>query len=67
MPDDTHPPAHERNRIDMLHQQDVHFWCRTLDVSPAQLRAAVQQVGPQADAVRRWLESHGHTKGDVKT
>jgi hypothetical protein len=44
------------HRIDMLHDADVHFWCRTLDVSPAQLRAAVQRVGPQADAVRRDLE-----------
>jgi hypothetical protein len=46
----------ETQRIDMLRDADVHFWCRTFDVSPAQLRAAVQHVGPRADAVRRELQ-----------
>jgi hypothetical protein len=49
------PATPGRQRIDMLHDADVHFWCRLFDVTPAQLRYAVQHVGPQADAVRRHL------------
>jgi hypothetical protein len=53
--DDRSAADIQRNRINLLRERDVHYWCRTFDVSPAQLRAAVQHVGPQADAVQRHL------------
>jgi hypothetical protein len=56
MPDDRLTSVSHTPRIDMLRESDVHFWCRTFDVSPAQLRSAVQQVGPRADAVQRCLQ-----------
>ena len=37
-------------RIDMTRDFDVAYWCRLFDVDHAQLRRAVQQVGPQASA-----------------
>ncbi len=45
-------------RIEMRSDTDIHFWCRVFDISPSQLRRAVQQVGPQVAAVRRHLEVH---------
>jgi hypothetical protein len=42
-------------RIDMLSDTDVAFWCRVLDVDHHTLRRAVQQVGPRAEAVVRYL------------
>jgi len=42
-------------RIDMTRNVDVAYWCRLFDVDPAQLRRAVQQVGPQSSAVARHL------------
>lgn len=42
-------------RIDLLRDVDVAYWCRLLDVDHTQLRRAVQQVGPRAEAVARHL------------
>jgi len=42
-------------RIDMTRDVDVAYWCRLFDVDHAQLRRAVQQVGPQSSAVLRYL------------
>jgi len=42
-------------RIDMTRDVDVAYWCRLFDVDHSQLRRAVQQVGPQAPAVLRYL------------
>ncbi|MED5618103.1 DUF3606 domain-containing protein [Ideonella sp. BN130291] len=42
-------------RIEMRRDTDIAYWCRVLDVSPAELRRAVQHVGPQVAAVRRHL------------
>ena len=42
-------------RIEMRQDTDTAFWCRVFDISPAQLRRAVQQVGPQVAEVRRYL------------
>jgi len=49
------PSAPARMRIEMRHVADAAYWCRVFDVSPAQLRRAVQQVGPQVDEVRRYF------------
>jgi hypothetical protein len=54
-----HPQGVARSdalRIDLLHDVDVAYWCRLLDVDHSQLRRAVQRVGPRADAVARDLE-----------
>ena len=48
-----------RQRIDLLHETDVAYWCRILNVSPEQLRVAVQHAGPQVGEVRHYLQSHG--------
>ncbi|WP_428423078.1 DUF3606 domain-containing protein [Methylibium sp.] len=42
-------------RIDLLRDVDVAYWCRVLDVDHTQLRRAVQQVGPRAESVVRYL------------
>ena len=49
-------PAPESSRIELLHALDSAYWCRLFDVSQAELRFAIQQVGPQPAAVRRFLD-----------
>ena len=44
-------------RIEVRHNVDAAYWCRVFNVSHRQLCHAVQQVGPQVAAVRRYLES----------
>ena len=41
--------------IDLVSQIDVAYWCQIFDVSPEQLREAVQQVGHEAVDVARYL------------
>ncbi|UUX94033.1 DUF3606 domain-containing protein [Aquabacterium sp. J223] len=53
----------DANRIDLASQLDIDFWCGVFHVAPGDLRHAVQQVGPQAAAVRRYLEDHPPTPG----
>lgn len=50
-------------RIDLLRDVDVAYWCRLLDVDHAQLRRAVQQVGPRAESVVRYLQRKAQTPG----
>jgi len=45
-------------RIDLTRDTDVAYWCRLFDVDHGRLRHAVQQVGPRAPAVLRWLRDH---------
>ena len=45
-------------RIDLTRDADVAYWCRFFDVDHHQLRHAVQQVGPRAPAVLRYLRDH---------
>ncbi|HJV59301.1 MAG TPA: DUF3606 domain-containing protein [Albitalea sp.] len=42
-------------RIDLTKDVEVAYWCRLFDIDHSQLRRAVQQVGPRADAVFRHL------------
>ena len=53
------PDAGTVHRIDLRQATDTAYWCRVLGVDTHQLRSAVQQVGPQAAAVRRYLERQG--------
>lgn len=50
-------------RIDLLRDVDVAYWCRLLDVDHTQLRRAVQQVGPRAEAVVRYLRGKAPLAG----
>jgi hypothetical protein len=46
------------SRIELRHDLEAAYWCRVFDVTPSELRRAIQKVGPQVSAVRRHLE-HG--------
>jgi len=60
MDNDSAPSGEPNARINMVSDTDVAYWCRVLDVDPHTLRRAVQQVGPRADAVVRYLAAkHG--------
>ena len=45
-------------RIDLMRETDVAYWCRVFDVSIDQLREAIRHAGPQAAQVRRYLVLH---------
>ena len=45
-------------RIDLMRETDVDFWCRVFDVTIAQLREAVRHSGHQVAEVRRYLIHH---------
>ncbi|MDE1947361.1 MAG: DUF3606 domain-containing protein [Burkholderiales bacterium] len=45
-------------RIDMLRGADVAYWCHLFGVEAADLRRAVQQVGPRVQAVHQYLSEH---------
>jgi len=46
----------DRNRINVNEPWEVRHWCSEFGCTEAQLRAAVQEVGVSADAVRRKLK-----------
>ena len=46
----------DRNRINVNEPWEVRHWCREFGCTEAQLRAAVQEAGVSADAVRRKLK-----------
>ncbi|MDQ3038753.1 MAG: DUF3606 domain-containing protein [Pseudomonadota bacterium] len=45
----------DRDRIDVNTDYELEYWTKALGVSPQVLRAAVDAVGPTANAVRRHL------------
>jgi hypothetical protein len=47
--------AQDRARISINEEHEVRYWTEALNVSEAQLRAAVSAVGVGADAVRQFL------------
>ena len=56
MPDDRSQRASPDNqRIDIDDAYEVRNWCKSLNVTPEQLREAVSKVGTSADQVRRYL------------
>lgn len=55
-------PPTPPQRIDLRHATDTADWCRIFGVDTHQLRHAVQQVGPQAAAVRRFLEQRAESQ-----
>ena len=47
--------AQDRARINVNEAHEVRYWTEALNVSEAQLRAAVSAVGVSAEAVRQFL------------
>ena len=45
----------DRDRINVNEDYELRYWSRELGVTPEELRAAVEAVGPTAEAVRRHL------------
>jgi hypothetical protein len=43
-------------RIDLMRQTDVVYWCRIFDVTIEQLREAVHHAGHQVHEVQRYLQ-----------
>jgi hypothetical protein len=54
--DDSKPDVAQR--INLTRETDVAYWCRVFDVSIGQLRNAVQHVGHEVPAIRRYLSQH---------
>ena len=51
MPNSLRRAPANPDRIDVNSPIDVRYWCRALDVTPLQLRAAVEKIGPTVDDV----------------
>jgi hypothetical protein len=47
--------AQDRARINVNEAHELDYWTEALNVSEAQLRAAVAAVGSSAEAVRQFL------------
>ena len=45
-------------RIDLMRETDVAYWCRIFDVTIEQLREAVRHAGHQVAEVRHYLIHH---------
>ena len=50
----------DRTSIDMNEPFEVRYWSKELGVSVAQLRALVDKVGAQTEAIRQELASRGN-------
>jgi len=55
MSDDSKKTALDRNLIALNEPHELRSWIESLGCSEEQLRAAVADVGPSADAVREYL------------
>ena len=45
----------DATRVDVAHEDEVHYWCMQFGCSPDDLRKAVSAVGQDVDAVRQHL------------
>lgn len=52
----TELPNVDDAQIHLDDEQEVRYWSKTLNVHPAELRIAVQTVGPMVKNVRRHLK-----------
>lgn len=59
--DKTKSGGQDRKRISLNEDYEVRDWCHSLGVSPDELRAAVEAVGNEAEAVRQHLASRPKT------
>ena len=46
----------DRSRINLNEEHEVRYWTKALDATEAELRAAVEAVGPTADKVREYFQ-----------
>jgi CRISPR/Cas system-associated endonuclease Cas3-HD len=46
---------HDRSRINVNQPHEISYWSKKFGVSEAELRSAVEQVGPMADKVEQHL------------
>lgn len=53
--DKTHRGSPDRDRINLSEEHEVRYWSEKFGVSAEQLREAVRQAGPTADAVEKRL------------
>jgi len=60
MPDDkSQTGGQDRKRIGLSEDYEVRDWSKKFGVTPEQLKAAVQTVGNDAEAVEKHLRAQG--------
>ncbi len=59
MKDYSTATGHDSTIVETALENQVRFWCVTLDCTEAQLREAVQAVGSSPATVRRYLVNLG--------
>ncbi|WP_081169986.1 DUF3606 domain-containing protein [Niastella populi] len=47
-------------QINIFHEHEVTYWAKELNISPEQLKKAVDQVGPRVDDVKKVLTGSRH-------
>lgn len=57
MADDKSKTAQDRKLISLKEDYEVRDWCKSLNTTPDELKAAVAAVGNSADKVREYLKS----------
>lgn len=57
MSDDKTEVLFDRNLISLSERYEIRDWTNSLGVTEAELRDAVEAVGPSADKVREYLAS----------
>jgi hypothetical protein len=50
------------HRVNLNDERELRYWTQKFDVSPEQLREAVQQVGPMAEDVADFLEAEARSR-----
>lgn len=56
MPDTKRRGSPDSERINVNQEHELRDWSKLLGVTPERLKAAVQEVGPSAEAVRELLK-----------
>jgi hypothetical protein len=49
----------DRSRINVSQEHEVRYWSEKFGISAEELKQAVQQVGPMADAVEQRVRGRG--------
>ena len=49
----------DRSRINLNEEHEVRYWTKALGATEAELRAAVEAVGPTPDKVREYFQRRG--------
>ena len=50
----------DRSRINLSQEHEVRYWSEKLGITPDELKKAVEQVGPMADAVEQRVRGRGN-------